>query len=771
MSRRNGRFRREDGAVSVYLMLILLPMLLLLGLLIDVLRWRTADQQAELAVKAGVRSVMAGFSKPLQAYGLLALDTSGDANISQVFRETVQGNLAAPAEGGGFAWIEPKLEAEADAPRVTAMYPLSNHEILKRHILEEMKYRAPLSYSLELMDKWKKNGVTASLGQASRFGEHAARLERVLEDRDSRLEEAWDAFEEIRQRAGEITPFYRTQLRDLDELSSKIGIHTLENVRASLQQAQAQVNSLEQQMRSIDASIASLAQAGAAAIPSIIQLSQARSQLNSEYAKARKLVADAEEMLRNFARYAELLVVIRTKTAIDLPQLQTDLREFQQAHRQAVEANEAVELELAKIRGNGETQSGDGLASIAELEQQTFAEVKVLSRQELETWQADVVGAVAQFAGFDAQMNDGIWFTQKKYANTLQALEGFQSSIEATAARMSPTVRSQQASSRSIQAGKREQRSKAEAVLSEVQKSLGACSLTAGADPYEAIYLALEGNPRTPEDKGLFGSYMQRNAAPSGADALPAIPMDSADKAGLGALQLVAGLENLLMDIRDEFYVDEYAVTKFSYRTLGLGREASGGVRMSKELSRPDQHPLTNQEVEYLIYGASSCASNYSLAYLEMFAFRLAVGTTEALLEPRNEALAAGSPLLVLLAAVAEGAVRAQADMAKLIQGEEVALSRKLSPAVTLNYRDYLRIFLLLHSRESVLLSRMQALIHHHTSVDLSEVSTYASGQATVSFRFWFMGSVMRLIGADGFGGCGREASRCLLTKSADFRY
>ncbi|SDC48273.1 hypothetical protein SAMN02799630_00212 [Paenibacillus sp. UNCCL117] len=773
MSGKRGLLGKENGAVSVYLMLILLPLLLLLGLLIDVLRWRTADQQAELAVKAGVRSVLAGFSKPLQAYGLFALDAGDGQAANRLFAETVADNLAAPAEGERFAWTAQTLEKEDGDARLTAIYPLSSHQIFKRQILEEMKYRAPISYSLELIDKWRKNGIAANLGQASRFGGNAAQLERLLEERDSRLETAWKEFEDIRGQAAELTPFYRTQLRDLNALSSKIGVHTLENARAALQNAQAQARALEQQIKGIDASMASLAQAGAAAVPALIQLSQAKSELNAQYREAIQLAAEFEELLRNFARYAELLLVIRTKTSADLGRVQTALGEFQQAHRQAVEAGEAVEKELERIRGGGGAVSGTPLGSqaLADTENRTFAEVQVLSRQELDTWQADVVGAVAQFAGFDAQMNDGLWFTQAKYTTVLQALEGFQSSLEATAARMSPTVMRQQASQRAIQAGKREQRSKTEAVLSEVRKSLGVCSLTTGADPFENIYLKLEGDSRKPDAQGLFSAYMTRNAAPAGGEAVPAVPTDSADRAGLGALKLAAGLEQLLTDVRDEFYVDEYAVTKFSYRTLGLGAESAGAPRKSKELSLPEQHPLTNQEVEYLIYGADSCAGNYSLAYAEMFAFRLAVGTAEALLEPRNEALAAGSPLLVLLAAVAEGAVRAQQDMAKLIQGEEVALSRKLSQAVTLNYRDYLRIFLLLHSRESVLLSRMQALIHYNTSVDLSTVFTYASGQATVSFRFWFMGGILRSLGAESFGGCGDEPSRCMRTKTADYHY
>ncbi|UUZ94633.1 hypothetical protein LJK87_08960 [Paenibacillus sp. P25] len=53
MSGRSGLRQSEQGAVSIYLMLILLPVFLFCGLLIDVVRWKTAEKETENAVKAG----------------------------------------------------------------------------------------------------------------------------------------------------------------------------------------------------------------------------------------------------------------------------------------------------------------------------------------------------------------------------------------------------------------------------------------------------------------------------------------------------------------------------------------------------------------------------------------------------------------------------------------------------------------------------------------------------------------------------------------------
>ncbi len=753
--------------MSVYFMLALLPLLLFFGLLIDVMRWRAAEQETEQAVKAGVRSVMSAFSKDLHAYGLFALDPA-TAKSSEVFVKTVEGSLSSAAGASRFAWISPTLDKSS--AKVTPMFPLSNHDILKQQILEEMKVRAPLNFTLELTDKWKKNGVAAGVGQAAQFGQSAQKIEKLIEERDKQLGDAWDAFIRIRTHAGDVTPFYQTQLRDLNELSALIGVHTLEDTQRALQQAKQSVTSIQEQLRAIDGSIASLARAGAGAAMAIQQLAMAKQQLIVQYNEATQRVTQYEQLMNHFIKYGELLLVIQRKSSVDLSDVQPKLKTFQTAFKEALKANDTLNEELQKVNAaSGGTPAGTGTGTAQA--QQSFASVKVFDREELQRWEAEVGGAVAQFAGFHAQMNDGIWFTQQKYATTLASVEGYRSKLNTAHSRMAPHIDTHQQSVRQVQAAKREQRTKAMAVLDQVRRGLGTCSLISDVDPYEPLYHELQGNPNTPGVVGFYQVYMSMNAQQDPLTAPPAVPMDNVDEAGLGALKLLSGLESLLTDVRDEFYIDEYAISKFSYRTLGLEKDAFGRPRTSKELSAPEQHPLTNQEVEYLIYGGGSCASNYSLAYAEMFAFRFAVGITEALMRPETKALAAGSPWLVVLTAIAEGAWKAQQDMTELVQGDAVPVSSKLSPLITMTYKDYLRLFLLLHSREQVLLSRIQALVQLNTNIDLAATSTYVSGNASTAHRHWFMGGIMRALGESSFGGCSKDSAHCLLTRTADYRY
>ena len=117
--------------------------------------------------------------------------------------------------------------------------------------------------------------------------------------------------------------------------------------------------------------------------------------------------------------------------------------------------------------------------------------------------------------------------------------------------------------------------------------------------------------------------------------------------------------------VTERLYVNEYALTHFNYRTLGGEKDRFGNPRDtdSLPLSMPHHHPLPRQEAEYILYGFKSCASNYSAAYWEIYAFRLAIRATESLMSPKNSWRMAGSPIVAFLWALAEGAVRAYQDV------------------------------------------------------------------------------------------------------------
>ncbi len=70
--------RSERGAVSVYLILIIVPIFLFQAVLIDFARIKLAEKETESAVKAAARSVMSAYDTELQAMGLYGLGISQD---------------------------------------------------------------------------------------------------------------------------------------------------------------------------------------------------------------------------------------------------------------------------------------------------------------------------------------------------------------------------------------------------------------------------------------------------------------------------------------------------------------------------------------------------------------------------------------------------------------------------------------------------------------------------------------------------------------------
>ncbi|MFD0681728.1 MULTISPECIES: hypothetical protein [unclassified Paenibacillus] len=750
----------QDGAVSLYLIMILVPVFLLCALLIDFSRLKVAEKEAENAVKTGVRSTLSAFSPQLHKYGLYALEQEKDKSEA-LFLKTVSENMSGSVTAGGFSFIDQKLET--DGSGITSMYTLGNHIFFKKQILEEMKYRAPMIYSLEIADKFKKTGLAATMSQASQYAHNAVKIEALLEERDGYLDQAWKEWISIHQKATSVHPYYKVQLEALNQLSDRVGIHTVTEVKQSIQNAKRDLTDLRDQVKKIDLRIRSLIESGSDSAAALDRLYDTQSELKAQISDLNDTISDLDRLLEDVIKYAELLVMLKLKSSMDVSELKAYLKLFEEALAQANSANDQLNEQLRSI----DTQSTG--SSPAYPANQAFQGIHIIQRQELDEYGSQAAGAVAVFSGLEAQLASVLLFDANNYRNADNTNQLFWKQVNELYVKQGGKETERNKNKNAVATSKREQRSKAQPYLDQVTKAMGSCSLVSTTDPFKEHYVTLQGDP-VKGSTGLYQRYMGANRQIDLAQPVPDLNLVNADKAGMSAMNLISSLESVLSEVRDEFYLDEFAISKFNYRTLGL-EKISGQPKTSKELSQPDSHTLVNQELEYLLYGANSCIGNYSAAYAEIFVFRLAVGTAEALTEPHIQSLNAGSPLLVFLAAVAEGAVKAQMDMIKLVQGEQVPLSKKFGSIVTLSYKDYLRMFLLLHSRDKVLLSRMQSLIELNTGIPLEQSATYLSGTATTSVKLWFLPGLMKVLGAAELYSCEVKGTRCHIIKTGVMAY
>jgi len=138
---------KTEGSVSIFLIMVLAFVFLFTTVLIDYARIAAVNVQEERLARAGVRSVMSSYDVELQEkYGLFAFGNSdGDMLLSQVLND----NLRKSGRGDAFNIVPYALESSS----LEWSRSLGSYDIIRRQIIEDMKYKAPIDFTLELAGK------------------------------------------------------------------------------------------------------------------------------------------------------------------------------------------------------------------------------------------------------------------------------------------------------------------------------------------------------------------------------------------------------------------------------------------------------------------------------------------------------------------------------------------------------------------------------------------------------------------------------------------
>lgn len=169
-------FRKKDGAVTVFLVIILVPMIVMSCLFVDVSRAKLAGSVVNAAGDLTLNTVLTQYDATLDDYyGLLASSQSVDeflANADDYFTAciTSQGVEASDArdladmiidaikgEGGEIQDLLQITETEGTKFTVQAAEngTLENPALIKKEIVEFMKYRAPIDGVEEVMERFR----------------------------------------------------------------------------------------------------------------------------------------------------------------------------------------------------------------------------------------------------------------------------------------------------------------------------------------------------------------------------------------------------------------------------------------------------------------------------------------------------------------------------------------------------------------------------------------------------------------------------------------
>ncbi|CAN7689512.1 hypothetical protein [Paenibacillus sp. LjRoot56] len=747
--------RAENGTVSVYLILIIVPIFLFQAVLIDFARIKVAEKETESALHAAARSVMSSFDPELQKRGLYGMGLSQEASeklLNDVFIQNLSGGVSENA----FHFINTK--AVDGALRVTPVYTLASHVIFEGQLLEDMKIKAPIEYTLEIVDKFQKSGVREPFQMGSQFAKEASELEKLIEQRESLLDEAWQSAEEFYVRTTEFHSYYSARVAELDKLSGEIGIHTVDEVRSEISQVQENLRSLTASIRNMDLSLASLVQAGPEAAASIRSLAEAKSRLEEQAGMLSQKLNELEALVQKIMTYTALIIRTKLEVAADEKVVQQLQQVIEPILRQAKQKNDEIRSELTGISST----STQGNSSVYDV----FQHVSLIGDDYFYKYQTSIAAISALFSSFRSAVESVVLYTTVNTSKVNQANDSYLTVANDFHAKQSPLEKSRMDANEATTTDKQTQKNKIQAIMDKAKQAIGGCSLTSTQSSDSVTYSKLQG------DSGFYQKYRQANAQDTTIGNNVAYDIEKAEPTSLRAMDMLGLLNSAAEVLRDELYVNEYALTKFNFRTYGLEKDPRGNPKLSNELVDPGTHALVNQEVEYLLYGFSSCVANMSSAYAEIFSLRLAIRTVEALLDPKKELLQIGSPLLVFLAAAAQGAAEAFVDMNALVKGEAVELSSKLiSSALQLTYKDYLRLFLMLHSNNTKLMSRMQALHELETGKDLNQQTSYIQANATSEIRLWFIPQVMKLLDGTGLLGCKVVGTHCQMNRAAVVSY
>jgi hypothetical protein len=659
--------KSNKGSVSVYLIVIIVPIFIFHAVLIDFVRVKLVERESELAVKTGLRSVLAGFDLNLQPFGLYALkDEVEQAN--PLFAEMIKQNLTPHHPGKYLNLLDEALNDHSNT--LKAIYTLANQTVFHQQILEEMKYVTPLEYTLEIVNKFKKPEIAEQLVASKQIAETTEKLEELLEQRNQSLDEAWAASTEYLQSADSMISKYNQQINNLDDVDvSDAIIRTLENIH---------------------------------------------SELNTDYAK----------LTNNYSNIVNQLAEAEAKNSL---------------------------LSAEKIRltaGSGvSNESNDIYKNFLVYDVNYF----VLYRTELSK-------TLAHFSGLrtllentkQSAINSNFFEIWRQAADKLSqqtvSFHQMQNAIESQ----------RQQAYNQTKLKKNEQKSKLNQALDTAKARNQGCGIIS-EDAYSHAYQLLKGDSNG-VNQGFYAKYQNyNNNSLELVGNEPNFELESGEKTSKNSLNWIQLFSGKLEGFRDDLYLDEYALNKFNYRTIANNASVS-------------EHALKNQEVEYILYGLGSCSANYAAAYSEMYIMLLAIRTMENLMKPQNEMLNIGSPFLVFLAAAAQGALEAYQDMNKLLNGEAIPILQKTSK-LTVDYKQLLRMFLLLHHKEERIMSRMQALIELETNTPLEHKATYIQGSAGISLRLWFMPAFYKSLNIIGLSTCETVGNRCEIKKTAVISY
>ncbi|WP_036720299.1 hypothetical protein [Paenibacillus sp. JCM 10914] len=724
----------SDGSVSVFLIIVLAAVFMFVAVFIDFSRISALKVQSERLTRAAVRSVMSSYEPELQqAYGLYALGaTSADLIMGNVLNDSLR-----PGDRSDAFRL---MAMELDSSGMELQRPLGTYEIFNRQIIEDMKYKAPIDFTLELLTKFKP--LSQSMKEASNTVDVLKKLRRLYDSREAALDEML----EKQRKAGEQAIRLSKLVMDPPDhsiIDSSLGgsISTAEDAAAQYEdykvkrQEDADRAPEEEKLYTL---LLLAYQSGVSGLGSRITAEVSRFQSNRD-----KLLLEADTLWEEANSLNEEM-----KQVIKEAETRSSNLGYDQVTNDITPGSAEASAEEAEII-QSIRQQADGLIYSADMLEELKQEIDVQRDRSLSVVEA----------GLSVHSSLGGEVMKGTIMNASRSLQNYISNYGIAGG--GNVIDRRQAQLEQFRTSDKERKAMEKQADQQLKQATKVIKAINGMDQQQAVMDEFR------KLQQFYDESMEFNAVQ--ADRNKGKSMDDDPyEAGKSAMDNMDGMfgfmGSVLGNARDELFQNEYAVHYFQHfdikRLSGLVEGAGSGGGIGQEFH------IADQEVEYILYGFHNPVGNIAGAYAEIFSTRLAIRTMEGLVV--NSRL--GNPLAILAAAILYGVEKAIEDMIRLCQKGSLPLSKYVP--VELTYRDHLRIFMFIHSNNEKKLSRMLALIRWNTGINPAERATYASGEVRSAMRLWFLPGVTKSLGVVfGSGGDEVTGNRYIVTRKADFSY
>lgn len=707
----------QHGAVSVYLIIVVICLFFFNAVLIDYARILVAERQTENAAKAAVRSTMASFDPAIHQYGLFGLK---DPHPTATFRKVFSKNLSIQ-QPGFFHFVDTKMVKGKTRVTINHEKMLSDTYTFKHQILEDMKYRAPIQFTSSIIDGFLQ--VSNAMEQASAFADIASNIDKKARNRKKDLDsakndltQAKSKLEKMKRPVGGASSAKFPTVNTLGDIVKDVGIYQKiispkrqpSNVSKKPKYTRIDARKFQRNAEKLVTGLNIAAQSVRTdlqhAISEINEAGKQNQLIKTTIAKKRKQKKGDYSAAKSYERKYGKQTGALSATENHLKKANQKLDDYVMKDSYFTISRKKIESALGKLYSNKRSSLLSRLSHLDSI----VSNLDLTDQQRLLELQK---GVHSSYDGALVSNGEAISYFEKQRKTTY----------------INKNTQEKQDQANQQEKGDKKN---LDLLMNKAKNVAGDTQV------YKTLKKLVDKYNGQAGEKPIKVNFND--------------PTDTSKDAMAMMDKLFHQLGQAMKSERNKIYINEYILTRFKSHDFNIKGTAANNFK--------------NNQVEYIIYGLNAHGANYAAALSELFVIRFAINFLAAFTDAKVDSTGP----FIFWAALFDALANTVANMVILTKGEPIKLISKIRYYT--DYKDYLRLFLFMHPRGSQL-QRTMAVIDHNTKTDLEKRPTYITGKATSSIHLWFLPGITKMLGKVGVINGKVKGGSLDITKTAAYSY